>query len=196
MANILLKTIYFFSFWSLFSACSGSKIVKGTVKPVSGSSTTTSSNKVDKKNSGISNTKTKSSTYSDKLGIDIPKNADQELVNTIASWMGVPYKFGGIDKKGVDCSGFINNVVREVYRLQIPRMTSQIYETAKPISKKDLQEGDIVFFKISSVKVSHAGIYLYDGYFAHASTSKGVMISRLDEAYWKKYYVGSGRLNR
>jgi len=63
-----------------------------------------------------------------------------------------------------------------------------------PISKDELKEGDLIFFKIKSHYISHMGVYIGDNKFAHASSSRGVMISNLDESYWKRYYYKSGRL--
>ena len=63
-----------------------------------------------------------------------------------------------------------------------------------PVNKEDLKEGDLVFFKIKSKAISHVGVYLGNNKFAHASSSRGVMISNLNEAYWKRYYYKGGRL--
>jgi murein DD-endopeptidase / murein LD-carboxypeptidase len=122
--------------------------------------------------------------------------ANPLLITTISDWLGVPYKFGGNDKKGVDCSGFINNVYPIVYQLNVPRVAAQIQQKATPVPRKELQEGDLVFFKINTKEVGHAGIFLFDNYFVHASTSRGVMISRLEDTYWNKYFVGGGRFSR
>jgi lipoprotein Spr len=81
-----------------------------------------------------------------------------------------------------------------VYQIQPPRTTAEMHRLAKPVELHEIKEGDIVFFTISSSKPSHSGIYLWNGYFAHSSTSKGVMLSNLSEAYWKKYFIGAGRL--
>ena len=67
------------------------------------------------------------------------------------------------------------------------------YANVKPIRKNDLQPGDLVFFKIRSRQITHVGIYLGDDKFAHAASSRGVMISNLNEAYWKRYYYNGGR---
>lgn len=134
--------------------------------------------------------------YSKRLGVSVPEMSNQLLISTIADWMGVPYKYGGNDKKGVDCSGFINYVFPAVYQLKVPRVTAQIERQAEPVPRKNLREGDLVFFKINTKEVGHAGIYLFDDYFVHASTSRGVMISRLEETYWNKYFVGGGRISR
>lgn len=134
--------------------------------------------------------------YSRKLGVPVPEMANQLLFSSIYDWMGVPYKYGGNDKKGVDCSGFISIIYPPVYNIQVPRASALMYKEAQPVEKKHLREGDIVFFKINTREVGHAGIFLFDDYFVHASTSRGVMISRLGETYWTKYFVGGGRFSR
>jgi lipoprotein Spr len=63
-----------------------------------------------------------------------------------------------------------------------------------PLNKEELKEGDLVFFKINSRAISHVGVYLGDNKFAHASSSRGVMISNLNEPYWRRYYYKGGRL--
>jgi len=129
-----------------------------------------------------------------RLGIDAYPSNQISLLEEIANWIGTPYKYGGSDKRGTDCSGFINAVYKEVYNLKLARSTAQLEEESTPVSERKITEGDLVFFNIKSKKAGHAGIYLHDGYFAHASTSRGVMISRLSEEYWNKYYAGAGRV--
>lgn len=174
--------------WVALSAvlvgCGGSKIVKGTEKPVYGPSNPAPKPLETKLNTDLSK----------KLGVNVPKNANPKLMNQVGDWLGVPYRLGGIDKKGVDCSGFINQVFRNVYAKQLPRVAAEIHAVSMPVRDKERREGDLVFFKINNTKVTHAGILLFDDYFAHASTSRGVVISRLQETYWARYYIGSGRV--
>lgn len=133
--------------------------------------------------------------YSAKLGVPVPENANRSLIVNTGQWIGVPYKFGGNDKKGVDCSGLIASIYPLVYNIKVPRASAQMYREARPVKKNDLKEGDLVFFKINTPEVGHAGILLFADYFVHASTSRGVMISRLSEPYWLKYFVGGGRFS-
>lgn len=116
------------------------------------------------------------------------------LKKEVDQWLGVPYKYGGSSKQGVDCSGFCGNVFKNVYNINLGRSAQDIFDQSKPVSRSALKEGDLVFFKINSSRVSHVGIYLADNKFVHASTSRGVMISDLGEAYWTKYYFASGRV--
>ena len=66
---------------------------------------------------------------------------------------------------------------------------------SEAVDKRDLKEGDLVFFKIGSTRVSHVGVYLSNGYFAHATLRRGVMISSLEESYYSKYFSSAGRVS-
>lgn len=133
--------------------------------------------------------------YSEKLGITVDEESNLELIAAVHNWLGVPYKDNACSKEGTDCSGFVNAVYAEVYHKKISRNTQTLHSEVKPIEKRELREGDLVFFNISSkTKATHVGIYLREGKFAHASVKKGVMLSSLDEPYYQKYYLSAGRL--
>ncbi len=133
--------------------------------------------------------------YSKKLGVSVPETANQKLIIAVYEWIGVPYKYGGNDKKGIDCSGLISKVYPAVYNKQVPRVTVTLEKETIPVKRNALKEGDLVFFKINTKDVGHAGIYLFENYFVHASTNRGVIISKLEETYWNKYFVGGGRFS-
>jgi len=125
---------------------------------------------------------------------DKSQNQVLHKLNTVyASWEGVPYKYGGNDKRGIDCSGFIHAALKTALGLDVPRSTQLLAQSGKQISDKELRAGDLVFFKTSK-KDRHAGIYLADGRFMHASTSRGVMISQLQNPYWRDAYWKSRRI--
>lgn len=107
-------------------------------------------------------------------------------------WHGTPYRLGGMSKSGVDCSGFATLLYQNVFQQTIPRTTAQQISNGDVINRSQLQYGDLVFFKTSK-KVRHVGVYVGNQEFVHASTSKGVMKSRLDNPYWKKTYIASRR---
>lgn len=117
----------------------------------------------------------------------------QRLYDQHNIWRGTPYAWGGMSRKGVDCSGFVMITLRDQFDAYLPRTTLKQSETGYAIEPSELQAGDLVFFKTGS-KVRHVGIYIEDGRFLHASTSKGVIISRLDNVYWKKHYWHARRL--
>ncbi|MBP1646240.1 MAG: cell wall-associated hydrolase, invasion-associated protein [Bacteroidetes bacterium] len=122
------------------------------------------------------------------------KIEDKTLAKYYESWLGTPHVMGGTTKKGVDCSGFVQNVYKDVYGIMLPRTAAEMEKALEPIeSESSLNEGDLVFFKNKSKKVSHVGIYLKDNTFVHTSTSQGVVISSLNDKYWIKYYYRGGR---
>lgn len=117
----------------------------------------------------------------------------QKVVNTAKKYLGTPYLWGGTTPKGFDCSGFTQYVFKQQGR-QLPRMADQQFLTGKAVMKNNLQAGDLVFFTTYEKGASHEGIYVGEGKFIHASSSHGVMISRLEEAYWLPRYLGARRV--
>lgn len=145
--------------------------------------------------SGSTTTTTTLSTATEKkLGFAIPKNANKALYTEVADWLGTPYKYGGETKSGTDCSGFVQAVYTKVYNKTLPRSSKEQYGFVKKIDQDKLTEGDLIFFNTSGKGVSHVGIFLYGQRFAHASSSKGVIVSQLTEPYWKNAYLGCGRV--
>jgi len=132
--------------------------------------------------------------YSDKLGVTVDKNSNLKLLQEVIDWWGTPYKYGGESKAGADCSGFVQMVFLNVYNKKVPRSTKQQYEFCKKINKNQLKEGDLVFFETGGKGISHVGIFLREGKFAHASSSKGVIVNSLDEPYYVKSYRAAGRV--
>lgn len=128
------------------------------------------------------------------LGLERSANDNEQLYNSIQGWMGTPYRYGGTDKNGVDCSAFVGHIVREVYGKELHRVANDIQQDVTPVEPSELRQGDILFFTNSKGRVSHVGIYLKDGLFAHASTSRGVIISRMDTGYWSQHFLRGGRL--
>lgn len=102
-------------------------------------------------------------------------------------WAGTPYRLGGTGRGGIDCSALVQNVFNETFRLELPRTTAEQVQQGTPISRAELQVGDLIFFRPPG-RYDHVGIYVGDGYFLHASTSRGVMLSELDNSYWQRYY--------
>ena len=130
--------------------------------------------------------------YSEMMLVDKSAIQNGRLYSFIDQWMGTPYKFGGQDKDGVDCSGLAQLLEQEVYGIQIPRMTSQQVTVIKRKYEEELKEGDLVFFDFDGKQFSHVGVYLQNGYMVHASTRKGVMIARLHDNGIYQYFSRGG----
>jgi murein DD-endopeptidase / murein LD-carboxypeptidase len=133
--------------------------------------------------------------YSQTLGFDIPQEWNKCLYDTIETWLGTPYRFAGCTREGTDCSGFVNSLYTTVFKSNLgARNSGDIYKKITKVDKDELIEGDLVFFRIRKRRVSHVGVYLGNNKFVHASTSSGVIISDLNEPYYKKFYAGGGRI--
>lgn len=128
------------------------------------------------------------------LGLKYDEGDNAALYEAVNSWLGVPYKYGGSDRSGIDCSAFVGRIYKEVYGVTLHRTTNDMLNDVTLYGKGQLQEGDILFFTNSKGKVSHVGIYLKDGLFAHASTSNGVSVSRVEDTYWSRHFYKGGRV--
>lgn len=130
-----------------------------------------------------------------QLGMDIGPKDNHRLYLTAAEWIGTPYRSGGHTKRGTDCSGLTGEIYRKVYRVRLPRSTGEQLAACRKVARRGLKEGDLVFFHNgkSRKKVTHVGIYLKDDKFVHASTSRGVIVSSLDENYWRRCWMRGGR---
>ena len=131
--------------------------------------------------------------YALMLDVAIESIKNTSLYQFIENWYGTRYRYGGTTKKGIDCSAFTDKLISAVYSLVLPRTAREQYKFCEHISKDDLLEGDLVFFKMKR-GVSHVGVYLANGHFVHSSRSKGVMISSLDNSYYAKRFVSGGRV--
>lgn len=117
-----------------------------------------------------------------------------DLYDFVEDWEGTPHVMGGMTKKGVDCSGFVILAYRDVLESNFRhRRAEDIYSEMDEVEPSDLRSGDLVFFKIQGRRIDHVGIYLEEGRFAHVSSSRGVMISSLEEAYFAKRFYKAGR---
>jgi probable lipoprotein NlpC len=115
-----------------------------------------------------------------------------QILHEAYSYLGVPYRLGGIDKYGVDCSGLLFSIYQKGFFL-IPRTTSQQLEFGLPVSLNQIKRGDWVFFSNESSLVNHVGIVSdiknNSILFLHASTSKGVRKDELTKGYWHNVFI-------
>ncbi|KIA90182.1 C40 family peptidase [Kaistella jeonii] len=112
-----------------------------------------------------------------------------DILKEAETYLGTPYRYGGMTRSGIDCSAFVLSVFGAVTGMSLPRVAASQAQEGEKINKEDLQKGDLVFFSHGRGKISHVGIVenvTAEGEvtFIHSATSKGVMISSLDDSYW------------
>lgn len=131
-----------------------------------------------------------------RLGMDIELTDNHKLYVNAAGWIGTPYRAGGDSRHGTDCSGLVSQLYKKTYRMRLSRSTDGQLKESNKIARRNLREGDLVFFtsRSSRKKVAHVGIYLKDGKFIHASTSQGVIVSSLKEKYYTQHWLCGGRV--
>ncbi|HWB62666.1 MAG TPA: NlpC/P60 family protein [Chitinophagales bacterium] len=130
--------------------------------------------------------------------IDLRVADKPELYFEIYRWYRTCYHYGGNSQNGIDCSHFVNMLYEKIYGVTLGPSVWAILPQCHILKKglKEAQEGDLVFFKIRKGQVSHVGIYLQNGKFAHATVHAGVIISDMEEPYYKHRFYKVGRLLR
>ena len=130
--------------------------------------------------------------YAKLLAVPVDSITNHRLYALIEWFTSTPYKFGGDDVKGIDCSGFTYTVEKQVYNVIMPRSTIQqaSFISAKNIT--DLQEGDLVFLKLGGSAINHVGIYLQNGYFVHATSNLGLVLDNLSDPYTQQRFMACG----
>ena len=132
--------------------------------------------------------------YASMLNVDASKLPSIALLREVDIWWGTKYCMGGTSQSCIDCSALTQTIIEDVYGVEIPRTAQAQYDNCEIVKGDDtLQEGDLVFFHTTRRGISHVGLYLSNNKFVHASTSQGVMISDLNDSYWKERYRGAGR---
>ncbi|MCX7937751.1 MAG: C40 family peptidase [Chlorobi bacterium] len=130
-------------------------------------------------------------------GEELPSGlSPRKVMEFVTEWLGRPYRFGGTTPEGIDCSAFMQALVRVCTGALLPRTAQEQFVYGQPIERADqLQFGDLVFFHTRRhAWVSHVGIYLGDNLFAHASSRYGVTISSLESTYYRTRFLGGRRL--
>jgi cell wall-associated NlpC family hydrolase len=115
------------------------------------------------------------------------------LIKQEKDWHGTPHRMGGLSRRGIDCSGFVCITFRDKFGIDLPRSTGSQEDIGPPVKQKELQYGDLVFFK-TGLFARHVGIYVGNRQFIHASTSKGVTRDTLDDYYWSGKYWKAKRV--
>ncbi len=126
------------------------------------------------------------------------KLQEEKIQEEMEKYLGVRYKRGGNDTRGFDCSGFVKQIYSKVFGIDLPHQSLEQNKSSlfSRISPDELKTGDLVFFSEgrNNKGINHVGIYMADGRFIHSARTKGVMVSNLEDPYWKARLVSSRRL--
>lgn len=132
------------------------------------------------------------------VGIRQPPLSDDEIQEAMKKYLGVRYKRAGASKRGFDCSGFVKVIYEKIFGVDLPHQSSQQCRSPELVSVSEdaLKTGDLIFFSTGRKKrsIRHVGIYLSDGKFIHSARSRGVVVSELDNPYWRARIISTKRL--
>ena len=120
-------------------------------------------------------------------------NLERQLRQASSNWLGTPHRWGGTGRNGIDCSAFVQRIYKDALGLSLPRTTKDQVRVGSSVDRRQIQIGDLIFFRHDRNK-RHVGIYLGNDEFVHASSSRGVMVSKLHESYWRRVYWTTRRL--
>ena len=132
-------------------------------------------------------------TSAKRVDLSDTRKVKQILNQQYKDWNHVQHRMGGTSKNGIDCSGLVYKTYRTKLGVDLPRSTESQSKTGSAVKQKHLRAGDLVFFK-TGIFSRHVGMYIDKGDFLHVSTRKGVMISNLDEPYWRSTYWKARRV--
>ncbi len=132
-------------------------------------------------------------TYIEDRSLKNSSFVKQELYSQYREWKGTRYRMGGLNKNGIDCSGFVYITFKYKFGIILPRTTEEMVNLGVHIDTGAWRAGDLIFFK-TGLFDRHVGVYIDDGHFLHASTSQGVTISELNNPYWHRTYWKTKRI--
>jgi len=138
-------------------------------------------------------------------GAELPSKAEPRKINWKTSdyikmglifeqYLGKPYKGSSPYEEGLDCSRFTMEVYKKYNRTILPRMVKDQIKEGREVHRNLLRYGDLVFFKTDNYRISHVGIYVGHNQFIHASSSRGIIISSINEKYWAERYAAARRI--
>lgn len=212
MVKLKLSGLHFIIVLFLFSAiitgCSSTKDISRedndesyTSKDVNGSknskevvstSTLTSKTSINKENLEAISSSLAGFISSSEFASNIDKD---EVMFKVIEYLNTPYLWGGTSKRGIDCSAFIQTIVYQALGITLPRTSLEQSNVGEPVDKSELKFGDLVFFDtMRKGRVTHVGMYLGNGFFAHSGSRTGVAVASLDDDFYTRTYLKAKRV--
>jgi len=127
---------------------------------------------------------------------DLSGNVDKdEVMFKIIEYLNTPYLWGGTSKRGIDCSAFIQTIMYQALGVTLPRTSLEQSSVGEHVDKSDLKFGDLIFFDtMRKGRVTHVGMYLSNGFFAHSGSRTGVAVASLDDEFYTRTYLKAKRV--
>ena len=117
------------------------------------------------------------------------------MENAARGYLGIPYRYGGMSRRGTDCSGLVCMIYRDVARVTLPHSTRKLRTMGRKVTRAHARSGDLVFFRRGMFgRTGHVGVYLRDGIFIHASTKHGVICSNIGDSYYQQRFIEVRRI--
>jgi cell wall-associated NlpC family hydrolase len=133
------------------------------------------------------------------IGLFIPTQeshaaySPNNVIKIAKSYIGTPYRWGGVSPRGFDCSGFVYYSHKKA-GITLPRSAAEMFKTGRSVSKSSLKPGDLIFFHTYNLGASHVAIYIGNGQFIDSEDGRGVSIDSFNNCYWKSRYLGARRI--
>ncbi len=131
---------------------------------------------------------------SDNYPKPLPAKSSKRLIKEATRHIGEPYRYGGLSKKGWDCSGFVRTIYQKSLNIALPRTANEMYRLGFQIPYNHARPGDLLFFKIGRKNVSHVGIFMGNGKFIHVSKTDGVIVSSITDPYYRRHFLDLRRI--
>ncbi|TLU75998.1 C40 family peptidase [Mannheimia varigena] len=181
---VTLKPLFITSILAVFGSYSSIAVASLSTKP------TTPNQLIASKAERLSKSSISTNRPQHSSRAEQTASSSNRINSVYRNWVGTRYRMGGTTKAGIDCSAFVREVMGKAFNRDMPRSTAEQRHIGRSISKSDLRPGDLVFFR----KNNHVGVYIGNGKFVHASSSRGVTTSSLSESYWSRTYTQSRRV--
>jgi hypothetical protein len=133
--------------------------------------------------------------YAKLLAVPVDSITNRKLYALIEQFSSAPYKFGGDDLNGIDCSGLAYIVEKDVYDVVIPHSTIQQASFVNTKNVSQLEEGDLIFLKLGGNNINHVGVYLQNGYFVHETPNLGLVLDNLTDPYIQQRFMACGNVH-
>ncbi|MBV6478620.1 MAG: hypothetical protein HGGPFJEG_01375 [Ignavibacteria bacterium] len=154
--------------------------------------TLTSKSSIDKENLEAISSSLAGFISSPEFAVNLDKD---EVMYKIIEYLNTPYLWGGTSKRGIDCSAFIQTIMYQALGVALPRTSLEQSNVGEPVEKSDLKFGDLVFFDtMRKGRVTHVGMYLGNGFFAHSGSRTGVAVASLDDEFYTRTYLKARRV--